>query len=447
LVTPSVINIQNELLENSMKIKNYLLLSHIILASTLLQSCGQKDTTPENIIEKDNSKSEAPSISEDTVIKNGVNFTLKRSVELEDDFSNIEEVKSKLNTFRILAKFNNPIETASFIRCSKVLGGGTQYPLLNITEGSLSKELEISLDESELNIEVNCQVTTNKKELSSASFRLNKSLLIKNQANFKSFIIGKDESGYILDRLIIERGAGLYFGSDDVRLQVKDLYSDNGIVGTFKKDELHPHPIENQIGRSGGNVSIYAEKSFGSINVNFIGGQGSDQAQIPDAKNIVGLLNDSSRDSVTDYRIETCPFLRFKPVTKARESDPCRNWKDKRIPFCAKSAVSGAMGINGENGFKGNPGGNSGRLTLITQKVHTGFTALFQIEAGAGGKGGNAGLGSEGTNGGKGSEACAPGEKGANGRSGSMGTNGDSGLIEISCVENLSLKTQTCTKN
>lgn len=377
-------------------------LSGLILMA-LMTSCGRHDSSGAKD-ESAQTSSMATIKTENLIQKNGVIFRLKRLVELNEDFSNLEDVKEKLNTFVISAELTRAATSATYLRCSKYIGGNDYYPTVKIPEGARNDELEVSLTETDLNVKVSCQMIEGKKEILSGEFILKKSLYIDKKSKLKSFAIGSDKDGLVLDRLIIDRDAGLYVGAESVNLKVKDFYSNEGTVGTFLESDRTPDPLLNKIGENGGNIHLNVGKIYGFLNIEMLGMNGGNQIQVPDQKAFPGLMDDPARNSES-------AALHHGGV-------------------CVKGAQAGLPGVQGDTGFAGNPGGNSGKFNLIAETASLNFEYKSRIEAGLGGLGGAGGAGSEGSNGGWSSAYCDEAPKGPAGPQGAQGEVGAKGKEE-----------------
>lgn len=427
----------------------------ILTALMSLASCGgsKSDVVAEVLreeIKKDESQIEIQKPA-NTIEKNGVTFSQKRAVELKEDFSNLAEVKTKLNSFIVTAEFEKPVESTSYFKCAKAVGGDDMGTSVLVSEGTISKEIEIALSEKDLMVDVVCQIITRKKEASSARFTFKKSLLIEKYEKLKSYTISYDSAGYQLDRLIIDKDGGLFIESALVTLNTNDFYSNDGLLGTYSKAEVSPQSFENIIGRDGGHFFIETQRAFGIITAQMAGTHGSDQSQTPADKAFEGVMDDPNRDSITVTSLAECPFQRtVKPVInnlltpRGPTSDPCRNWR-RPAPVCVKAAVAGTAGVRGADGFQGNPGGKSGKIKFVTHEAGGSFQMKFEVIPGLGGKGGAAGKGSLGSNGGKATAACGGAPNGIPGAAGDAGKVGDNGLPEISCVLIRSSKLEMCS--
>jgi hypothetical protein len=408
-----------------MKLSTMFILSSVVLAS----ACGSKDsqkTETTNAVE-------VQAHNENTVVSNGVTFISERAVEVREDFSNLEEVRDNLNTFKVTATFENPTAEKSSLKCSKIIDSKDIVSSTRIEKGSQAGTLEIKLGERELKTDINCQILNSKGEVATAHFSFLKSLFVNGPTSINLLAIAKSDDVLLLDRVIITSQGSLVTEGQSIKMSAKAIYSDHGKIETFTKSEND----ENTMGKSGGELVIKTENSYGDLSIYLRGINGGDQTETPPKKEFPGLIVDSSRDAIATVTSIDCPE---SSGNRSHGHEHCRT----QIDIAGKAAVAGSDGLKGDKAYPGNAGGDSGRVDYQTNDNSEDFNIHFFTKAGVGGKPGLPGEGSEGSKGGRAAGNFPAGRDGVKGAMGDSAEKGADGKNEISCWTNILKDKTTC---
>lgn len=435
-----------------MKISSVMALACMGVA-TALTSCGPKTSNPvQTNLSKETGSTQnvEPRKNTEVVVSGSMVFEKTRAVELKSDFSNIEEVKEKLNSFNIKARLKKALENDATLACYKFVGGDEIVETV-VAAGSTSKTLEVNFNENEVEAKVNCRLRYQEKEIGNADFKLMKSLLIDSPVKLQEISLLKSDHGYELDRLIMTREGILYTGDESFTMSVEQLSAQDSIIQTFTKEEIVGQK-KNATGKSGGNILLNSLKSTGKLTVRMLGQNGDDQTLVP-RKNESRGKNGASAVAESYTKVCESSLLAAGPVCPPNfMSGTIRPMRCSSGPIhCSyeesssgRPAGNGDQGPRGHEGMAGNKGGNSGQFSLVSTE-EANFSIDFEIKPGLGGKGGAGGEGGEGGLGGAGAGKHPAGAQGPVGPRGQNGKDGENGTAIKSCTTNLLTVTTKCS--
>jgi len=425
-------------------ISNSILFTSII-ASLSLASCGANNTGPASSGVM--SRQKVPLViknASEAVENTDVIFEKNRAVELNDDFSNIDDVRDYLNNFTIKATLKYALDQNATFVCSKIIGGD-EVVKTEISAGSLSKAINIKVGNNEVSANITCRVIYQEQEIAIVNYNFTKSLLIDSETKLDDISLLITEKGYEVDRLIFLRGGVLITNGASFTMNANKLYSQDAFVQTFSIIDLlgqtkNNGQKENLPGKSGGTITINSLRSTGKLTVNMFGQNGNDQAITPGPIKSMGTPGVNAV-AETYHQVSTCPESNSRRIlvdmagchaTHSAENTP------------GSPATRGGDGENGRNGLAGNQGGNSGSFNLISVAEND-LEIVFEAKAGTGGAGAPGGIGGlpgpGGARAGKypAAPAGTPGAKGIDGRP------GENGLVSKSCTINSTSKTKKCS--
>ena len=422
--------------------KPTLVLAMACLLSTMLASCGSKQSGSPASPAAEVNQVDTSTKKDTEIVKSGdFSFEKSRAVEMNDDFSNLDEVREKLNVFKIKVNLPKPFEQDAKFSCYKMVNQD-QVTTGIISAGSLSKTLEVGLDSKQVDTEISCRVVYLNQEVGVVEYNLPKSLLIEAPTKLSSNPLVKTDDTYHVDRIIMTRDGVLITDGQSFTMSVNQFYSDDGVIKTFvDSDALEP--LHNGEGKAGGNITFFSQKSIGKLNVAMIGQNGADQI-IELGKNMNIPAADSSFDALDTLTSEVCfgssdhYIVKLNNNTKTNVSEkgflpPSHEHCTLHTDRQGHSALAGKKGAKGSPGLDGNQGGDTGRMDFISDDGSN-FDISFTVRAGKGGLGGLGGLGSDGGPGGHGTSQYPAGAQGAPGDRGDSGKMGIDGKVLSSCM-------------
>lgn len=381
-----------------------------------------------------------------------VTFEKTRAVELKDDFSNIEDVRAKLSSFKIKVKLKDALSEDARFACYKIIGGDDVVET-RILAGSTTKVLEVKVNDDEIDTEVNCRVKYQGEEIAEATFDLTKSLLLDSETKLNSLTVLKNKDGYSIDRLILLRSGSLITNGESFTMNVEKFYSQDSVIQTFTaKDILGQRG--NVSGKSGGVIQILAKTATGKLQVNMYGQNGDDQTLVPEQ--ITSVPGQAAAAAAQTYRRECDdPFLSI-PIaimSKPIEINCPPGGGCSRTPRCynvednpGHPASTGYKGFKGITGYVGNLGGGSGTFNITTTAADANLELSYDIKPGAGGAGGIGGLGGAGGAGGAGAGKYGAAGAGPQGDRGDQGPRGNAGDVLNSCITDLTKNVKKCNQ-
>lgn len=374
-----------------------------------------------------------------TALGGEVNFSVKRAVELNEDFTNLSEVKEKINTFIVSAKFEREFEKDGYLKCS----GKSSSKVAAFAAFKKDVELEMVIKESEPKLSVNCEIVSANQKVADAKLSFYKSLFISDEVLYQDLVLPVEKGNMMIDRLIMTKSGLLLTNGEKVSLKAREIYSEDGTIMTFDEGMRKALNQFNRDGLSGGEISIKANKSFGKLNVVMAGKDGDDQlSKALEPINDFSYV-DHSRDGV-DELLGPCTRNNRISIKRNSSGDLCRDWNPREPIACKKPAEAGPNGQDGEAGMDGNNGGDSGRMIYVTDEAEATFEIAFTAIVGNGGKGALGAPGSLGGKGGEGSRFCSKGKDGKDGQRGKDGMNGVKGKAQASCFQNIQKGINTC---
>lgn len=261
----------------------------------------------------------------------------------------------------------------------------------------------------------------------------------------KDFIV--DESNYLVKknlvlevhRVFLSEKWPLTFQHYDLSIIANEIHPRQGLIQTFHEGQVAQL---NTPGRSGGRLSIYAEKLISPLKVLMRGengGAGLQGAEILE-RNLTVVPAATRGELVC---VEPAPDCVRNPWSCRSVSSSCR------CKSFGERGATGAKGIKGNDGLPGARGGNTGSVSVhiksLNLPIEDNNENLFNpnrfvqidFQVGAGGAGGSGGAGQRGGLGGVGrniqdtldcrGESGSEGSPGAPGVGGQPGLNGDMG--------------------
>jgi hypothetical protein len=207
------------------------------------------------------------------------------------------------------------------------------------------------------------------------------------------------------DRLVLREGAKLVTNGLNLRIEIGELDSKNGIITTFPDNKVTPIGVD---GRSGGNLEIVIGHATGQLQLLMRGEDGGR-----------GIEGAAPTEALTGAKGPEGVHGEFAYPNLARSPSP------------GKPGAAGLTGFAGGTGFKG---GDSGTATLTASAVSD-FSLVINTLAGSAGRGGAGGAGGRGGPGGDpGAPQLPAGPEGPQGPQGPEGAIGASGIKQKVCV-------------
>lgn len=374
-----------------------------------------------------------------------IKFKSSHAVELNDDFTNVDAVKESLNTFKVTTSFSKSLERdVEFVCFNQRLDNGEKSNSTKIIAGEKKGEIVISLLNKELELNVDCKVTSEGKTLAAKSYTFLTSVLIDSEEKFNTNLFLKASAGYAVDRLILLRTGSLITNTESFKLNIEKLYSQDSSIQTFSGSDLLGQR-GNLAGKSGGEINVFAMSAVGKLRVNMYGQNGDDQTSVPSA---ITTRTSPGANAVAETYIQECnsPCAeRFLDSTEGERTCHAPARCTTRLSNAGSPATSGQNGAKGTVGYQGNAGGNSGYFNLVTNTEEN-FDVSFDVRVGSGGDGGAGGIGGPGGVGGSGAGSFPAAPNGANGATGDQGPRGNNGEVSKSCFQNLSTKKIVCSQ-
>lgn len=380
-----------------------------------------------------------------------IKFKSSHAVELNDDFTNVDAVKESLNTFKVTTSFSKSLERdVEFVCFNQRLDNGEKSNSTKIIAGEKKGEIVISLLNKELELNVDCKVTSEGKTLAAQSYTFLTSVLIDSEEKFNTNLFLKASAGYAVDRLILLRTGSLITNTESFKLNIEKLYSQDSSIQTFSGSDLLGQR-GNLAGKSGGVINVFAMSAVGKLRVNMYGQNGDDQTSVP-----IAITNApvAGTNAVAETYVRECfsncseefvaksNLLDIAEISRTCHRPPtCKT----RLATAGSPATSGQNGAKGTVGYQGNAGGNSGYFNLVTNTEEN-FDVSFDVRVGSGGGGGAGGVGGPGGVGGSGAGSFPAAPNGANGATGDQGPRGNNGEVSKSCFQNLSTKKIVCSQ-
>lgn len=209
------------------------------------------------------------------------------------------------------------------------------------------------------------------------------------------------------DRLFLKRGARFITNGANIRLEIKELISEDALITTFEPDVVAK---ARTAGRHGGHLEIHIGKATGKLKIELRGEKGGEGA--PGKSPDITLKGPPGNEG---------PSFSFLTGGGGLAGSP---------------GGRGAPGFPGENGFSG---GNSGSAYI---KINDDKDFVLELSRlpGAGGSPGAGGQGGSGGDGGLGGLGInlmrhATGASGPQGPQGPSGAIGTIGLFERLCLQ------------
>lgn len=210
------------------------------------------------------------------------------------------------------------------------------------------------------------------------------------------------------DRLILKKGARFQTEGANVRIDIKELVSEDAVIATFSPDTTAE---KRKSGRAGGHLELHVGKATGNLTVELRGENGGD--------------GEAGAE----------PVASMKGAQGAPGMDWIGGFGYSSVIYIPSAGNPGAQGFQGESGF---PGGNSGSADIQISDDSELSLSVARIP-GRGGAGGSGGAGGEGGEGGIGGQRgdlnrFPNGAMGPQGSQGPVGTVGATGLAERVCI-------------
>jgi len=263
-----------------------------------------------------------------------------------------------------------------------------------------------------------CSVELKDKNSKDNSTELNE-LIVEKQFSLPVPRILSQQIALHYDRLVLKSGAQFITQGLNLRLEIDELISDNGVIQTFPDDQRAP---VGQEGRSGGHLELVVGHATGKFNVKMLGEQGGE--------GIPGKDPDES--------------LRGPKGPNGNNVIICNVGGNITGIFICKQPSSGGAGGQGLPGFPGGigfKGGDSGTALIKIASTDDGFELHTERKSGAGGIGGLGGAGGLGGFGGDPGDKkwlnviVTTGPQGPQGPRGPTGNKGLDGYQEKICKE------------
>jgi hypothetical protein len=416
-------------MEELMRTKKILL---CVLLSTLA-ACGSNNSSQSPSGPQADIKTQSSKFS---VLITEVKYLKRHAIELNSlTEQSIISDERLMNKFIIDVTLKNALTEDVNVICAK-MNLKSQAQNVTILAGTQKAKLEIQLDNEELDATLNCRIVNNGIELSTQSFNLEKTLIIKNAVHLKDLSI-KGQRGFLsVDRLVFtNEEAKIITDGAVVNFKTNEIFSANGMIETFATDETQ---VANRDGLSGGAINIITDKAQGIFRVQMRGQNAGEQTQIPE-KNPTAPAHSATTDAVADNTKYVRP--RCSSRRSGGDGNGCGDEESYEILIReGHGATSGTQGNIGFAGFPGLNGGDSGLFTFISNADDFSIDVLKPI-AGKGSNGGEGGDGSDGATGGNsayrfGGTTYPAGANGQQGAKGTQGKKGNDGNIQELCFKN-----------
>lgn len=343
----------------------------LILILTACGGGGGGKSGPTSSKAEEPVRSSTPNVQSDETIERLFTVTRERKVELREDLSNVKEFAHYINDYVVTFR-----ATSGNYRDSKVICRKTYYdqtlkePTGKFDQDGYKAVVEINLSEKDpANVSYECEVSDRVSTLGKSRVDFKKSFAVEGTKNFTSFI-GVDS----IETLVILEDGRLVTGGVDVNAKIDRLISMNGKLVTHPENTQTP---DNQVGNSGGTITLDVIKAVGQLNVELRGLNGGKQTMEP------------------------------KKITKVPAKDPkhngtCRNGRDAGNDSRCEGK-KGHRGYPGLAGYPGLSGGNTGSMNFTLAHVGE-FKISVKYFPGTGSAGGKGGEGGEGGPGGDGNK-------------------------------------------
>lgn len=335
----------------------------LILLSLLLGlvSCGKGGSSGKGdvpVSQKDELSTRTGETTE--IVASTFKVSVKKKVELLNDFSNLEDFKSHINTYTVQFDTLSGHYMDSKVECQRAFFDGAKDLFIGTFDKTGAKaEVEIQLSKSDISlVEFECVLSTKGEEQESVSVKLLKNYVITGVSSFAASI-GADKFG----TLLLDKDAVLSTNGIDTSLNIKELISIGGKIVTHEESKTNS-TRDLRPGASGGLIEITTENALGSLTVELRGLNGGKQTNVPEKE------------------------TRIPP-------------RDPKLDGVGTAGKRGLKGYKGKKGFDGFPGGDSGSLRITFLKNNN-LKLNVNYFPGKGSNGSFGGIGGPGGPGGKG---------------------------------------------
>lgn len=237
-------------------------------------------------------------------------------------------------------------------------------------------------------------------------------------------------------RLTLLEGAVIATNGQEIKLDVQELVSNNGVIDTTPYE---PAPSIGVSGLAGGMVHLTAAVGHGNLNITAAGQNGGNGSK--GAMGNSGSQGAPGGNAAVNYTTEctlAVPFLSLFMIDPDHHSHCFKNW------YCSAETGDGGQGARGGIGHAGLIGGNGGDsspvlieiedpkdiVVRVNPKVGVGGTGGPGGDGGSGGAGGIAGIRDSGNL----CRAAAQGPQGPRGAQGPQGPSGKDGIEKPICL-------------
>ena len=343
------------------------IIAPVLMLTLIACNSGKEDGKSSNP-KKEIIPVEAPSADPDIIETKSLRISSKRKVVLENDFSNIEEFKTNINSYVATFEAKSGNFSNAKITCRKAI--------FNRIDSEISGEFDTygefaTLDIEILNsdpaeIEFDCHVEENEQVLEKVTIELKKSFIVTGKKSFQSFVNTNK-----MKALFLDIDSELSTNGENLDLEIEEFISNKGKVVTFFEEDVAKTRM-NRPGLSGGVLNLNIGTAVGAVVFEMRGLNGGEQTLVPERNKNV-------------------------PSANANLNGICGN---QYYHSSAKQCWGkmGAKGFIGLQGYQGYSGGDSGILNFKTAKRQ--FLDLeiryFPGKGSMGGKGGQGGVGGPG---------------------------------------------------
>lgn len=404
----------------------------MFMVLSALASCGSNNSSQSTTGSQADIQTQSSKLS---VLNSDIIYQKRHALELKSNSDqNLLLDERLMNKFIIDVTLKNALTEDVNLICAK-MNLKSQAQNVTIAAGTQKAKIEVQLDNDELDATLNCRIISNGIELSTQSFNLEKTLIIKNTVHLKDLSI-KGQRGFLsLDRLVFtNENAIIITDGAFVNFKVNEIYSANGAIETFVTNDTQ---LANRDGQSGGSINIISDKAEGTLRVQMRGQNAGEQTQQPE-KNPTAPAHNAATDAVADSTKYVRPSCSHHVMT---DGGGCGdNESYEKLVQQGHGATAGAQGNTGFAGFPGLNGGDSGMFTFVTNSDDF-YIEILKPIAGIGSAGGEGGEGSDGATGGSsayrfGGTSYPAGANGPQGAKGPQGKKGNDGNIQELCFKN-----------
>lgn len=305
-----------------------------------------------------------------------IKISKSRKVNLENDFSNLDEFKSNINKYILTLKSESGSLLGAEVECRKknILDrDNVEYRTFFKNEG-LVASVEVSIEpKNPVSVEIECLILDRGELLATKVISLRKSFVISGVKNVVASGLGFEP----IETLLLDEDSVLVTDGSLFTILTNEFISKNAKIVTFT-EEVGATVHDNEPGANGGSIHINTQFARGQLTVELRGRDAGQQTIVPG-------MNPAIPSS--------------DPALNGICGGSETNIDSRKMKCWGKRGHTGFSGFKGITGFDG---GSTGILFFESQKENK-LNLKVSYHPGKSGKGGVGGAGSKGGPGGKGS--------------------------------------------